>query len=51
MRGRVKPSRTANSRSKKASLPVVVAALNEREGTYLVVGINAAQEMGNVMKK
>lgn len=51
MRGRVKPSKTGNSRSKKATLPVVVAALNEREGTYLVVGINAAPEMGNVMKK
>ena len=52
MRERVDPSRTANSRSKKKnSLPIVVAALNEREGTYLVLGINAALELGDVRKK
>lgn len=37
--------------SKKKSLPFVVACLNEKEETYLVVGINAALEFGDVRKK
>lgn len=51
MRERVKGTRVAGSASKKKSLPFVVAALDEREGTYLVVGINAAMELGDTRKK
>ena len=51
MRERVKGTTTAHSQSKKKSLPFVVAALDERQGTYLVVGINAALELGDVRKK
>ncbi|EJD02326.1 CDC45-like protein [Fomitiporia mediterranea MF3/22] len=50
MRERVKGMHAAFSQSKKKSLPFVVAALNEREQTYLVVGVNAALEMGDVRK-
>ncbi|KAL5532728.1 CDC45 [Sanghuangporus sanghuang] len=50
MRDRVASSRTVHSQSKKKSLPLVVAALDEREGTYLVLGINAALELGDVRK-
>ncbi|KAI5123336.1 hypothetical protein M0805_001761 [Coniferiporia weirii] len=39
-----------SSQTKKKSLPFVVAALDEREGTFLVVGINAALELGDVRK-
>lgn len=49
MRERVTGTKTAHS--KKKNLPFVVAALDERQGTYLVVGINAALEMGDVRKK
>ncbi|KAG8881426.1 hypothetical protein FRB98_004361 [Tulasnella sp. 332] len=37
-------------RSKKASYPFVVACLNERTGTYVVVGVTGAPEMGEVRK-
>ncbi|THH05758.1 hypothetical protein EW145_g4562 [Phellinidium pouzarii] len=39
-----------SSQTKKKSLPFVVAALDEREGTFLVVGINAALELGDIRK-
>jgi cell division control protein 45 len=39
------------TRSKKKSLPLVLACLDERKGTYLVVGITAAPEMGDIRKK
>ena len=51
MAERVDPIKLDNSLSKKKSLPFVLAALNEKEGTYLLVGINAAPEYGNVLKK
>lgn len=50
MRDRVSGT-NVSARTKKKSLPFVVACLNEREGTYLVVGINAALELGDVRKK
>ncbi|KAH8116934.1 CDC45-like protein [Phellopilus nigrolimitatus] len=49
MRERVSGT-NVSSQTKKKSLPFVVAALDEREGTYLVVGINAALEFGDVRK-
>jgi cell division control protein 45 len=33
------------------SLPVVVACLDERAGTYVVVGVTGAPEFGDVRKK
>lgn len=38
-------------RSKKRALPMVLAALDERRGTYLVVGVVGAPEMGDIRKK
>ena len=43
-------SQTVTKKNKK-SLPLVVAALDEMQGTYLVVGLNAAPELGDVRKK
>jgi cell division control protein 45 len=39
------------SRSRKKALPLVLACLDERRGTYLVVGVLAAPEMGDIRKK
>lgn len=50
MRERI-PGTNVSTRTKKKSLPFIVACLDEREGTYLVVGINAAMEFGDVRKK
>ena len=50
MRDRVAGTNISNY-TKKKSLPFVVACLNEKEETYLVVGINAALEFGDVRKK
>lgn len=49
---RDKPPRTngATQRRRK-SLPVVVACLNERANTYVVVGVTAALDFGEVRKK
>ena len=38
-------------RSRKKVLPLVLACLNEKNGTYMVVGVIAAPEMGDVRKK
>lgn len=40
-----------SKRTKKKSLPFVVACLDERNGSYMVVGINAALDFGDVRKK
>lgn len=37
--------------SKRKSLPFVVACLNEKAGSYLVVGTTAAPEYGDTRKK
>ena len=39
------------TRTKKKVLPFVLACLDERKGTYLVVGVLAAPEMGDLRKK
>ncbi|CCA72372.1 hypothetical protein PIIN_06306 [Serendipita indica DSM 11827] len=38
------------TRTKKKVLPFVLACLDERKGTYLVVGVLAAPEMGDLRK-
>ncbi len=50
MRERIKGT-NVSAHTKKKSLPFVVACLNERDGTYLVVGVNAALEFGDTRKK
>ncbi|KAG6819535.1 hypothetical protein H0H93_010921 [Arthromyces matolae] len=44
------PAITTGSRAKRKSLPFVVACLNENTGTYMVVGVTAALEFGDVRK-
>ena len=41
----------SGSRSKRKSLPFVVACLDERAGTYVVVGVTAALDFGDTRKK
>ena len=50
MRERI-PGTNVSKRTKKKSLPFVVACLDERSGSYLVVGINAAKDFGDIRKK
>ena len=50
MRERIQGT-NVSAHTKKKSLPFVVACLDERKGTYVVVGINAAMELGDVRKK
>lgn len=51
MRDRVAGTVPAGARSKKKSLPFVVACRNEKNGSYLVVGVTAALDFGDVRKK
>lgn len=39
------------TRTKKKGLPMVLACLDERSDTYLIVGVIAAPEMGDIRKK
>lgn len=48
---RDKVSATTMGRSKKKCLPFVVACLDEKAGTFIVVGVTAALEFGDVRKK
>lgn len=41
----------SNGRKKSKSLPFVVACLDERHESYLVVGVTAALDFGDVRKK
>lgn len=50
LRDRV-PTTNAGNKSKRKSLPFVVACLNENAGTYMVVGVMAALDFGDVRKK
>lgn len=43
--------RDAKDGNKTASLPFVIACLNEEKKTYLVVGVTGAPEFGDVRKK
>lgn len=51
LRDRIQGTNPAYSRSKRKSLPLVVACLNEKTGTYIVVGVMAALDFGEVRKK
>lgn len=51
LRDRLPGTTIASSRSKRKSLPFVVACLNEKTGTYIVVGVTAALDFGEVRKK
>lgn len=51
LRDRLPATNAATSRSKRKSLPFLVACLNERAGTYIVVGVTAALDFGEVRKK
>jgi cell division control protein 45 len=50
LRDRV-PGTTVSGRSKRKSLPFVVCCLNESAGTYIIVGVTAALDFGDVRKK
>ena len=51
LRDRLPGTNAASARSKRKSLPFLVACLNERSGTYIVVGVTAALDFGEVRKK
>ena len=53
LRDRLPGTAVANRRGGKSrkSLPFVVACLNEKEETYIVVGVMAALDFGDVRKK
>ena len=38
-------------RSKKKSLPLILACLDEQDRTYLVIGLNESMDFGDVRKK
>lgn len=50
LRDRV-PGKVVGTRTKRKSLPFVVACLNESSGSYIVVGVMAATDFGDVRKK
>ncbi|KAH9934679.1 CDC45-like protein-domain-containing protein [Fomitopsis serialis] len=50
LRDRLAGTQAAFSRSKRKSLPLVLACMNEREGTYIVVGVMGALDYGDVRK-
>ncbi|KAH9951948.1 CDC45-like protein [Amylocystis lapponica] len=50
LRDRLGGTLPAYSRSRRKSLPLVVACANERAGTYIVVGVTAALDFGEVRK-
>lgn len=45
------PGTNVSKCTKKKSLPFVVACLNEEVGTYMIVGVMAALNFGEVRKK
>lgn len=45
------PATTLSGRSKRKGLPLVVACLNEATESYIVVGMMAALDYGNIRKK
>ncbi|PSR94071.1 hypothetical protein PHLCEN_2v4499 [Hermanssonia centrifuga] len=51
LRDKLPGTTAASSRSKRKSLPFLVACLNEQAGTYIVVGVTAALDFGEVRKK
>ena len=51
LRERLEGSNPAYARSKRKSLPLVLACMNEHAGTYIIVGVMAALDFGEVRKK
>lgn len=51
LRDRVEATTAAYSRSKRKSLPFVLACLNEKAGTYIVVGVTGAADFDEIRKK
>lgn len=51
LRDRLPGTLVAHARSRRKSLPFVVACLDEKAGTYIVVGVTAALDFGEVRKK
>ena len=51
LRDRVNSTTPAYSISRRKRLPVVVACLNEKTSTYIVVGVTAATDFDDVRKK
>jgi cell division control protein 45 len=45
------PGTNVSGRNKRKSLPFVVCCLNEATGTYIIVGVIAALDFGEVRKK
>jgi cell division control protein 45 len=45
------PGTNVSTRTKRKSLPFVVACLDEKAGTYIVVGVTAALDFGDTRKK
>ncbi|EKM55473.1 uncharacterized protein PHACADRAFT_120929 [Phanerochaete carnosa HHB-10118-sp] len=50
LRDRLPGTVVVHARSRRKSLPFVVACLNEKAGTYIVVGVTAALDFGEVRK-
>jgi cell division control protein 45 len=50
LRDRV-PGVSISRRSKKKSLPLILACLDEQDRTYLVIGLNESLDSGDVRKK
>ena len=51
LRDRMPGTQAAFSRSRRKALPLVLACMNEREGTFMVVGVMGALDYGDVRKK
>lgn len=51
IRDRLPVPNVVNQRGKRKSLPFLVACLNEKSGTYIVVGVTAALDFGEVRRK
>ncbi|OSD08699.1 CDC45-like protein [Trametes coccinea BRFM310] len=50
LRDRVEPTAPVYARSKRKALPFVLACLNEKTGTYIVVGVTGAPDFDDVRK-
>ncbi|KAH9901089.1 CDC45-like protein [Cubamyces lactineus] len=50
LRDRVEPTAPVYARSRRKALPFVLACLNEKAGTYIVVGVTGAPDFDDVRK-
>ncbi|KAL6305383.1 CDC45 family [Sparassis latifolia] len=50
LRDKLPGTTLAHSRSKRKGLPLVLACLNEKSGTYIVVGVMGALDFGEIRK-